>query len=215
MPAITTTQPARAKTTDGMSSLYGAIGILLVISLIFLLMQNSTHAVGGHISLPKALWLDWTLTTFYVVPFFLWKNPALCLAIRSLFGWLLLSFLLRGVAELVVIYATHNWRCVYGISHNALTLALAAFLFLRLPRRLLTADRRAAGFLLIYVTTLVFESINAWLFSLLANPANGIYFAADTPHFAFVNQLTWVELACLWPSFCWFLWVTRTNFSRP
>lgn len=215
MPAIITTQPARAKPIEGMSSLYWSIGILLVTSLIFLLLQNSTHAVGGHISLPKALWLDWTLTTFYVVPFFFWKNPSLSPATRSLFGWLLLSFLLRGVAELVVIYATHDWRCLYGISHNALTLVLAAFLFFQVPRQLLTADRRAFGFLLIYVTTLIFESINAWQFSLLANPANGVYFAADTPHFAFVNRLTWVELACLWPPFCWFLWVTRTDFVSP
>jgi hypothetical protein len=215
MPVTTAVEPSRLKPASGMSSLCLAVVLLLLASLAFMALQNSSHAVGGHISLPKALWLDWTLTTFYVVPLFLWKNSALNPANRYLFGWLFLSFVLRGVAELVVIYATHDWRCIYGISHNAFTLALAAFLYLRLPRQLLTADRRALGFLLIYVTTLVFESINAWQFSLLANPANGVYFAAATPHFAFVNHLTWVELTCLWPWFCWFLWKTRPDFSQP
>jgi len=215
MSTTTAFQPLKTKWTDITSPLYLVIGILLAMSLAFMLMQNSTRVVGGHISLPKALWLDWTLTTFYVLPFFLWRNRALAAAIRSLFGWLLLSFVLRGIAELVVIYATHDWRCLYGIGHNALTLALAAFLFFQLPRHLLTADRRTMVFLLIYVTTLVFESVNAWQFSLLANPANGVYFAADTPHFAFVNRLTWMELTCLWPLFCWFLWKTRADFSHP
>src|SRR5277367_5559607 len=106
MSATTAIQPSKTKLTAGLSSLYLAVGILLVTSLAFMALQNSTQAVGGHISLPKALWLDWTLTTFYVVPFFLWKSAALSRAIRSLFGWLLLSFFLRGIAELVVIYAT-------------------------------------------------------------------------------------------------------------
>ena len=190
--------------------LYFAMGLLLATSLVFMAYQNTSHAVGGHISLAKALWLDWTVTMFYLVPFFLWKNRAVGGPLRSLFGWLLLSFVLRGVAELVVIYATHDWRCLYGITHNAFTLGLAALLFIRIP----IPDRRFAGFLLIYVATLFCESINAWQFSLLANPAAGIYFAADTPHFAFVNRLTWTELALLWPTFGWLLWTSRTGFSR-
>jgi hypothetical protein len=198
-----------------MASPYLAVVVLLMTSLTFMLVQNSSHAVGGHISLPKALWLDWTLTTFYVIPFFLWKNPALSPQIKALFGWLLLSFLLRGVAELIVIYTTHAWRCIDGISHNGFTITLAALLFLRVPQNLSSVDRRALGFLLLYVATLVFESINAWQFSLLADPGKGIYFAANTPHFAFVNQLTWMELACLWPWFIWFLWSTHNDFSRP
>jgi hypothetical protein len=214
MPAISTLQPARTKSNIPIPSHYVAIGFLLATSLVFMAIQNSTAAVGGHISLPKALWLDWTLTTFYVIPFFLWRNQVLTGPVRSLFGWLLLSFVLRGVAELIVIYATHAWRCVEGISHNGLTLVLAACLFLRLSRDLPSKDRRALGFLLIYVVTLVFESINAWQFSLLADPGKGVYFAANTPHFAFVNQLTWVELGCLWPWFCWLLWKTRNDFSR-
>jgi hypothetical protein len=214
MSAISTLQPAKTNWNIPVPARYLAIGFLLATSLVFMAVQNSTAAVGGHISLPKALWLDWTLTTFYIISFFLWRNPALTGQIRALFGWLLLSFVLRGVAELVVIYATHAWRCVDGISHNGLTLALATFLFLRLSHGLPPRDRRALGFLLIYVATLVFESINAWQFSLLADPGKGIYFAANTPHFAFVNDLTWTELACLWPWFGWLLWKTRNDFAR-
>jgi hypothetical protein len=215
MPATSTLQPVGMKLNKSIPARYLAIGILLTMSMVFMAVQNSTAAVGGHISLPKALWLDWTLTMFYVIPFFLWRNSELTRSVRSLFGWLLVSFILRGIAELVVIYATHAWRCVGGIGHNGLTLMLATFLFLRLSRDLSSKDRRALGFLLIYVATLIFESINAWQFSLLADPGKGIYFAANTPHFAFVNGLTWVELACLWPWFGWLLWITRNDFSSP
>jgi hypothetical protein len=215
MPPFSIAQPVQARRSNGLASHYLAIVILLMTSLAFMLVQNSSHAVGGHISLPKALWLDWTLTTFYILPFFLWRNGALGAPVRVLFGWLLISFLLRGVAELIVIYTTHAWRCLDGIAHNGLTLALAAFLFLRVPQKLSAADRRALGFLLIYIATLAFESVNAWQFSLLADPGKGIYFAANTPHFAFVNQLTWMELALLWPWFIWLLWKTHNDFPRP
>jgi hypothetical protein len=168
--------------------LYLAIVLLMGASVVFMAIQNTTNAVGGHISLPKTLWLDWNLTTFYVMPFFLWKNLSLSPAPKSLFGWLLFSFFVRGIAELIVIY-------------------------LQLPRALQREDRLALHFLPIYVATLIFESINAWEFSQLADPAKGVYFAAATPHFAFVNELTWFELACLWPWFCWLLWKCRTQFS--
>jgi hypothetical protein len=65
------------------SNLGLAIVLMGMATIFFMLLQNSSHAVGGHISLPKALWLDWTLTTFYVVPFFLWKNPAFSSSIRA------------------------------------------------------------------------------------------------------------------------------------
>jgi len=121
---------------------------------------------------------------------------------------------LRGVVEIVIIYATHAWKCWFGISHNVLTILLSALLLSRLTCQLTPQDRRALAFLTLYVTTLFLESLNAWLFSHLADPGKGIYFAANTPHFAFVNHLTWVELAVLWPWFFVLLWKSRSDFFR-
>jgi len=40
----------------------------------------------------------------------------------------------------------------------------------------------------------------AWEFSKLASPAEGIYFAADTPHFRFVNLASWLAVAIGYPA---------------
>ena len=204
---------------------------MLVTSLAFMadakFLTVSKKRWAATISLPKALWLDWTLTTFYVVPFFLWKNTALSFhPSESLFGWLLVEFLFYvGLAELVVIYATHDWRCIYfGISHNGLSAgAGSSSCFFWLSRNSSCCQRTFAKRLLGFTCSFIHR--NPFLrehqcpgaeFSLLADLRLqwGLFRQPSTTHFAFVNGLTWVELTCLWPWFCWLLWTTRTDFSR-
>ena len=189
-----------------------AVTVLLACCVGFRELQNTVGWIGGSISLAKTLWLGLTLTSFYILPWFLWRNRLLSSAVRNLFGVLLLGFVLRAGTELVVIYATHGWRCIYGISHDFASLAFI-FVWLRLQKDIPSpVDRRARRFLFPFIVTLLCEMTNAWLFSRIANPGTGTYFAADTPHFHFVNALTWGELALLWPSFGWFLWSVRDDF---
>ena len=100
-----------------------------------------------------------------------------------------LSFAARGVVELVVLYLTRDWRCIYGISHDAFT-ALLALALAACARPATPLDRRALRFVPILLTMLAVEAYFAWRFSLIASPAQGIYFAANAPEFQSLNDLT-------------------------
>jgi len=152
--------------------------------------QNRGGVVGGPISLPKILWLNLTLTVFFGIPAVLWRDAALSPAVRALWGWLLLSFVLRAVIELYLIYVTITWKCVYGISHDFFTLGLAVVLGAALPEAA-ASDGRAAAFLWLYGAVLLVEAGMAKAFSLLADPKTGIYFASDDERFLRVNRASW------------------------
>lgn len=150
--------------------------------------QNRGGVVGGPISLPKVLWLNLTLTVFFGLPAVLWRDAALSPATRALWGWLLLSFVLRAVVELYLIYVTITWKCVYGISHDLFQLGLAVALAAAVPAG---ADPRARAFLWLYGAVLLVEAGMARAFSLLADPKDGIYFASDDARFLRVNRASW------------------------
>ena len=150
--------------------------------------QNRGGVVGGPISLPKVLWLNLTLTVFFGIPAVLWLDASLSPGVRALWGWLLLSFVLRAVVELYLIYVTIGWKCIYGISHDLFQLALAVVLSAALPTG---GDARARGFLWLYCVVLVVEAGMARAFSLLADPKTGIYFASDDERFLRVNRASW------------------------
>ena len=53
--------------------------------------------------------------------------------------------------------------------------------------------------------TLCVEIFMAWEFSKLASPAQGIYFASDTPHFRLVNVASWFAVALGYPALLYLL----------
>ena len=178
---------------------------------VFAWRQNHAHIVGGPISAVKTWWLGCTLTVFFALPFALWKNARLAPAVRALFGWVFASFAARGVAELAIIYGTRGWKCGYGISHDIFTIALAEILTRRVQNPGLT-DRRALHFKWLLQATLLTEAYMAWRFRQIASPAHGIYFAADTPEFHAINNLTLIAVAAVLAAVAWFLWITRDDF---
>lgn len=139
--------------------------------------------------MPKAVWLACALLGFFVFPFTLWQNGRLSPGVRRVFGAVFVSFAVRGVVELVVLYLTRDWRCIYGISHDAFTALLALALAVR-ARPATPQDRRALRFVPILLTMLAVEAYFAWRFSRIASPAQGIYFAANAPEFQSLNDLT-------------------------
>ncbi|TBR21293.1 hypothetical protein EPO15_10685 [bacterium] len=173
----------------GQAALWTAGGFAATTAL-FGWRQNRGGVVGGPISLPKVLWLNLTLTVFFGLPAVLWRDGALSPGMRALWGWLLLSFVLRAVIELYLIYVTITWKCVYGISHDFFTLALAGLLRAAMPAPA-PGDARAAAFLWLYTAVLVVEAGMAKAFSLLADPKTGIYFASDDERFKRVNRASW------------------------
>ena len=165
--------------------------------------QNRGGVVGGPISVPKILWLNFTLTVFFGLPAVLWRDAGLAGATRSLWGGLLLSFVLRGVVELYLIYVTIGWKCAYGIGHDLFQLALVLALGAAMPPA--PGDERARGFLWLYAAVLVAEAGMARAFSRLADPKTGIYFASDEEKFRRVNQASWVASLTGYAALSWLL----------
>jgi len=153
----------------------------------------------------KTLWLNYMLIAMYVVPFFLWREKTLAPTTRSLFGWLFTSFALRAPIELWIIFFTRGWRCGYGITHDILTIGLIAFLRWRMSPDVARRDFAALRVANLLQITLFVEIFMAWEFSKLAFPAEGIYFAADTPHFRIVNVASWIAVAIGYPALLYLL----------
>ena len=155
--------------------------------------QNKGGVVGGPISLPKILWLNLTLTVFFGLPFALWRETSLSPGMNALWGWLLLSFVLRAVIELYLIYVTISWKCLYGITHDLFSLALAVALRAGITPQ--PSDQKALAFLWVYAAVLLVEAGMAKAFSRLADPKDGIYFASQEERFKRVNMASWAASA--------------------
>lgn len=191
-----------------------ALAVLALTCLTFRRRQNRPGTLGGPISVPKTLWLNHTLGVFFVVPFFLWRNRTLPPSARRRIGLLLAGFTLRGAVEMALIYGTRRWRCIHGIAHNFFTLGLTLGLFARSTQQRDHAERRLEGFLPLYGATLMTESYMAWRFWQVAEPADGIYFAAPgEERFRRINRLTWGALAVLVPWLGGYLHRTYRDFS--
>ena len=175
--------------------LVATIAAVAALTALFGWRQNHGAVVGGPISTAKTLWLGYAIVMFYVVPIFLWRDTALDARVRRLFAWVTASFLARGVLELWIIYFTRGWRCEYGIAHDAFTLLLVLMLRPSAGSVREARSRHALAFATLLQITLVVEAFMAWSFSRLASPAEGIYFAADTAHFTFVNRASWIAVA--------------------
>lgn len=157
--------------------------------------QNRGRRVGGPISLPKTLWLNYTLISWFVVPGALLRRDDLSPGTRAALQAHLLSFVARGTAEMWMLYRTHSWRVAYGVGHDALNLALVTA-FMRRGRNGdgAEADGIARRHLDAIRVTLLFEMVFASLFHRAVagrtQGRDGIYFASDEPHFRRINALT-------------------------
>lgn len=157
--------------------------------------QNRGERVGGPISLPKSLWLNYTLLSWFVIPAELLRREGLSAGNRAALRAHLLSFTTRGAAEMWMLYRTHSWRCAYGVGHDAIDLAMLSVMMRSgrdgsregvdgIARRHLDSIR----------ATLVAEMVFATLFNRTVagqtQGEDGIYFAGDEPHFRMINNLT-------------------------
>ena len=189
------------------------------VAAVFYGRQNFGGQVGGPISLEKMLWLNYTVTAWFVVPGFLVRHPALDPRLRGILGIFLASMITRGAAELWLIYVAFGWSPLYGITHDVLTIGLVAILRLTLRGHpsgsdsFNTAVRR-------YCTSiqlaLVAEIAFAALFYRMHVHQDAVYFAPPTAAFAHINLLTrWVD-AAVYADLGLFLWrQRRALFTRP
>lgn len=191
-----------------------SVGVLAAATALFAWRQNHAGGVGGPISAAKTLWLNYMLVAMYVVPFFLWRDDTLAPATRRLFGGIFMSFALRAPIELWIIFFTRAWRCGYGIAHDLLTIGLIAILRRSMRPEVAKRDSGAMRVATVLQITLLVEICMAWEFSRLASPAQGIYFAADTPHFRVVNVASWIAVSFGYPALMFFSWRSRSEVAN-
>lgn len=210
---------ARLRPAAPPRGLLAALLLTAACSAAFYYRQNFAGQVGGPISVEKQLWLNYTLTAWFVVPAFLVRHPALAAPLRWILGSFLASMVARGVAELWLIYISFGWSPIYGIAHDILNILLIAGLRAAFRRQLAGTDpfnasvgRFCTSIQLAFVAEIVFAA----LFYRMNVHADAVYFAAPTEEFAHINRLTrWVDVA-VYADLLRFLWRQRgALFARP
>ena len=164
------------------------IGSITAATITFGFAQNAGWFKGGAISPPKILWLNFALIAFFALPALITFTPGATRRERRLFKIILASFAIRAIIEFYLIYATNLWRCEIGIAHTLFTATLTLIYW-----------TPARGVTLLVLATMLTESVMADLFSRAADPAQGIFFAAPTAHFAAINTFTWIVVIILYP----------------
>lgn len=189
------------------------IAALAVISGWFYYRQNFAGQIGGEMSIAKLLWLDYAIIAWFFLPFFLCRSHVVSPMLRWIYGAHLITFVVRGVIELWLLYVTIAWIPPYGITHDLLIIALITCLLWRgreeLRRLDDAANRAALRFLTSIRVGLICEIIFAWLFYRVIEGKIGIYFASRDPIFATINALTWMAVLILYPDLLRTLWLGR------
>lgn len=176
--------------------LLGTAALCVVAVALFAGGQNRGGKMGGRISLPKRVWLTFTIWTWLFECAVLAFDPGLPRGFRVVVGVHAASMWLRGLVELVMLYHFKNWRPPHGIAHDAFcivtTLALSAAF-----RGELTGALGAWGpaFLGMLVVALAVELVYAALFlKAVQGRTTGddpTWFAAEgEARFARINRLT-------------------------
>lgn len=186
-----------------------ATATLLVLCACFGWWQSGEGRVGGPMSAAKVLWLFLALTHFYLAPFWLWKDRGLSQSWQRLWGIFFAGFLLRAVIEIPMLVFTRAWRCEHGIAHDAVMLVVLVMLARKIPA---DEHREIRPFAWLAGLALVFEALNAWMFSQVGNPEAGIYFASSDDRFRVINWITWGEVAILFPLYLrWLIQYIRSS----
>lgn len=200
------------------------IATLAVISGWFYYRQNFAGQIGGEMSIAKLLWLDYAIIAWFFLPFFLCRSAVISPTLRWIYGAHLVTFVVRGLIELWLLYVTIAWIPPYGITHDLIVIALITGLLWRGRNELGqlddAANRAAIRFLTSIRVGLICEIIFAWLFYRVIEGKIGIYFASRDPIFATINGLTWTAVLILYPDLLRTLWLGRdalfpaTQFSE-
>lgn len=180
-------------------ALIGAFFVALI-ALAFARRQNRYRAMGGAISRPKQVWLGLAIFDWFVLAPLVALDPAcppglaLGLGAFGAFMWA------RGLAEMVMLYVTKNWRPPIGISHDVLCILLLVGVLLYGWSELTIQGGVHAWILAYYLSligSLVAEIWFAWAFFHAVEGKttghDGIWFADEhDPRFILINRVTTV-----------------------
>jgi hypothetical protein len=161
--------------------------------------RQKSGALGGAISKPKAFWLPFAIYLWFVVAGVLGFDPVLPWSVRAPFAALAVSMWVRGAIEMVMLYATKNWKPPYGIAHDLFTIGLMFVVTGRWPPSPGDAPPALVGgalvMWLVMVSSLVLEIVHARSFFAVVGTRTmgdaGIWFADDEDaRFLAINRRT-------------------------
>jgi len=200
----------------------GAATLALVAYLVrFYRRQQRSGELGGRMAPAKAFWLGFAVFSWFVLPAVLALDAAVPLPFRWVLGVFAVSMWLRGVAEMVMLYAFKNWRPPYGIGHDLLSigiLAVGTAWQWASVQTLLVAPRQAGmsvwlvALLGVLTLSLALEVAYAYAFFAVVRGKtvgdDGIWFASnDDPLF---RRIVWTTACFNWPLYAFngaLLWV--------
>lgn len=173
---------------------------IAIIAAIFYRKQNQGKWVGGAISVPKAMWLAYTIGAWFILPFAFLAFADLPAVFRAVLIFHLASWWIRGPLELIMIYKWLNWSPRYGIGHDLFHILGISTILILMPsgsgaflgdgvdaaQRLLTA---------VYIGVILFSTVAEITFAALFFKTREkgddlTYFASDDPRWRFINRLT-------------------------
>ncbi len=174
------------------------LGAMLVFASWFYKRQNGPDAaVGGPISKPKALWLSYTIGSWFLFPFVFYFHPDVSQPLKIVIVIHLVSWWVRGPLELVMIYKWLNWTPVYGITHDILHIMAVFFgtswavADLGLEQMTRSANALTFSFLAAVIFSTIAEILFAALFFATRDKTDHlIYFADETDRYRIINRFT-------------------------
>ena len=99
------------------------VALCVLLGVRFHRKQNVLAAKGGRISPPKLAWLFYAVFLWFLLCPLVALEPALHPQLRVVLAGFGVLMWVRGVAELYMLYVSHNWRPPYGIGHDLLCIA--------------------------------------------------------------------------------------------
>lgn len=192
--------------------------VVTMLAIFYRKKQSSDNPwTGGPISWPKSFWLSYTIQTWFFLPFFFFIPTDVPTFLKALITFHLMSWWVRGLLEMVMIYKWLNWSPRYGISHDFFHLVGLGSLLYFFRNEVSSIDLGTHGFVVLAYIWMLFltttaEITFAMLFlrlRTLQEKNENVYFASDDPKWIFVNRytLTIVVLAFIHLFFqSWYAW---------
>lgn len=187
---------SRSLSEAGLRAGFGLLlGLLVAVAAGFYLLQNNDALPGGRIAPVKLAWLGCAILFWYLLPALLLLDGRMPKGARRACAVLLAGMVLRGLAELYLMYATGNWHPWMGISHDLLMLLLMTATLVPLRHG---PDRLYSAYLVVATLMFIPESLFAWY--MLANataPGETVYFIAGNAGHGAILAVTAICVSAL------------------
>ncbi|QRN98175.1 hypothetical protein JRI60_03625 [Archangium violaceum] len=100
------------------------LGLSALLGFLFWRRQNVRRSLGGRISPPKLAWLLYAVFLWFLLCPLVALDSAVHPELRRVLGGFGACMWVRGIAELYMLYVSHNWKPPYGIGHDVLCILL-------------------------------------------------------------------------------------------